>query len=74
MSATLQALGIDKLTIAERLAILDDLWENIASEPDRVPLLDSQREDLQRRLNAIEADPDRGSTWDEVKARLMGVK
>ena len=74
MSATLQALGIDKLTIAERLAILDDLWENIASEPDRVPLLDSQREDLQRRLNAIEADPDRGSTWDEVKARLMGAK
>ena len=74
MSATLQALGIDKLTITERLAILDDLWENIASEPDRVPLLDSQREDLQRRLNAIEADPDRGSTWDEVKARLMGAK
>ena len=74
MSATLQALGIDKLTITERLAILDDLWENIASEPDQIPLLESQREDLQRRLDAIEADPDRGSTWDDVKSRLMGVK
>lgn len=74
MSATLQTLGIDKLTITERLAILDDLWENIAAEPDQIPLLESQRDDLQRRLNAIDADPERGSSWEDVKSRLTGVK
>ncbi len=72
MAATLTSLGIDRLSFAERLTLLDDLWDNIAGEPEMVPVTDMQKEDLQRRLDAIAADPTRGSTWEEVKTRLVG--
>ena len=71
MSATLKSLGLDQLSIAERLSLLGELWDSIAAEPDRVPVTDAQKEDLQRRLATIDADPDAGSTWEEVKARLL---
>ena len=35
-------------------------------------LSDAQKQDLQRRLAAYEANPKAGSTWEEVKARLSG--
>lgn len=67
----LVALGLDKLTIPERLRLVDELWESIATEEDQVSLTEEQRSDLQRRLDAIDADPSRGSPWEVVKARLL---
>ena len=72
MSARFAALGLDKLSIPERMLLVDELWESIAVDEEQVPLTDPQRADLQRRLDAIDDDPSRGSTWDEVKARLLG--
>jgi putative addiction module component (TIGR02574 family) len=37
-----------------------------------LPLSEAQKQDLQRRLAAYEADPKAGSSWEEVKARLSG--
>jgi putative addiction module component (TIGR02574 family) len=70
MSRTLKSLGIDQLSVGERLALLGELWDSIAAEPDQVPITEAQKQDLQRRLAAIEANPTAGSTWEEVKARL----
>ena len=67
MSATLQSLGLDKLTPAERLALIGELWESLDAEP---PLTDAQKAGLDSRLAAFEADPKAGSSWEEVKARL----
>ena len=72
VAATLTSLGIDRLSFDERLTLLDDLWDSIAAEPQMIPVTDVQKEDLQRRLDAIAADPTRGSTWGEVKTRLIG--
>lgn len=72
MTATLKALGIDRLSVNERLALLGDLWDSIAAEPDQVPVTDAQKQDLDRRIAAIDANPTTGSTWEEVKARLLG--
>lgn len=72
MSATLKTLGIDQLTASERLALLGELWDSLAAEPDRVPVTDAQKADLRRRLDAAAADPNGGSSWEDVKARLLG--
>jgi hypothetical protein len=39
---------------------------------DQSPITDAQKEDLQRRLDALRDNPDAGSSWEEVKARLIG--
>lgn len=67
MSATLQSLGLDRLSVEERLALIGELWDSLDTEP---PLTDAQKADLDQRLAAFQADPKAGSTWDEVKARL----
>ena len=33
MSPTLRALGIDQLSVAERLDLLDEIWDSIAANP-----------------------------------------
>lgn len=35
------------------------------------PLPEAQKQDLERRLTAYEANPKAGATWEEVKARLQ---
>jgi putative addiction module component (TIGR02574 family) len=70
MSPTLKALGIDQLSVAQRLLLVEEIWDSIADEEADVPLTDAQRLDLQRRVAAYEANPKAGSTWEEVKARL----
>jgi putative addiction module component (TIGR02574 family) len=70
MSPTLKSLNIDQLSVAQRILLVEEIWESIAEEAGEVPLTEPQRQDLQRRLAAYEADPKAGSSWEEVKARL----
>lgn len=70
MSPTLKTLGIDQMSVAERILLVEEIWDSIAVEEAGVPLTESQRQDLQRRIAAYEADPKAGSSWEEVKARL----
>lgn len=72
MSPELKSLGIDRLSVAERILLVEEIWDSIAAETEQVPLTDSQRQDLERRLAAHRANPTSGSTWEEVRARLRG--
>lgn len=72
MSSALKALGIDRLSVAERILLVEEIWDSIAEEEEAVSLTEGQRQDLQRRIAAYEANPKAGSSWEEVKARLQG--
>ena len=72
MSPTLKALGIDQLSVAQRVLLVEEIWDSIAEEEEEIPLTEAQRLDLQRRVAAYEANPKAGSGWDDVKARLRG--
>jgi putative addiction module component (TIGR02574 family) len=72
MSPTMKTLGIDQLSVAQRILLVEEIWDSIAAEAEKMPLTEAQKLDLQRRLAAHEADPKTGSGWEEVKARLQG--
>jgi len=59
-----------RLTTAERIQVAQDLWDSVAEDPTALSLSDSQRTVLDERLAAYEADPQAGSTWDEVRERV----
>jgi putative addiction module component (TIGR02574 family) len=73
MSTLMSSLGIDKLSKAERLQLVEEIWDSIAEslEDDMVPLTEAQKQDLQGRLADYKANPKAGSSWEEVKARLQ---
>lgn len=62
-----EILPILKLSTAEKLQILEDLWDNIAAEPDKVPLYDWQKEELDRRKAAHLKNPESADSWDEAR-------
>lgn len=61
---------IDKLSLEDRLELVEDIWDSIRAEADALLLTPAQRDELDRRLAAHEADPSAGEDWDEVLTRL----
>jgi putative addiction module component (TIGR02574 family) len=58
------------LPAAERLSLVEAIWDSLAAEPSKVPVPDWHAAELDRRLARHEADRDAVRPWDEVKARL----
>jgi putative addiction module component (TIGR02574 family) len=63
-------IDIASMTPAERLSLLEELWDSLASEPEGVPLTSAQRAELDRRLDELDADGPVGIPWDEVLSRI----
>ncbi len=63
--------GFDDLKTGEKSRYLQDLWDQIATNPDGIPLSESHRRILDERLRAYEADPDAGRPWEEVRDELL---
>jgi putative addiction module component (TIGR02574 family) len=59
-----------QLPIAERIRLVEAIWDSIAEESDAVPLTDAQRAELDRRLAEHEADPDDVAPWEDIKASI----
>jgi len=60
-----------QLPIEERIRLAQAIWESVASSPDEVPLTAAQVRELDRCYDEYLADPDEGSSWIDVKARLL---
>jgi putative addiction module component (TIGR02574 family) len=58
-----------ELTPAERVELVGEIWDSIAPQ-DMPPLTDEQKQEIERRYEAMVRDPSRGSKWDDVEARL----
>jgi putative addiction module component (TIGR02574 family) len=72
MSQTLKSLGIDQLSVAQRILLVEEIWDSIAADAEQAPLSEAQKQDLERRLDAYSKNPKAGSSWEDVKARLQG--
>ena len=64
------AADIVKLDPAERLDLLEQLWDSLAVTPGALPLTNGQREELDRRLDDLDAEGPSGIPWDEVMQRI----
>jgi putative addiction module component (TIGR02574 family) len=63
-----------ELSASERLQLVEEIWDSIASVPESVEVTEAQRQELDRRLQAFRADPAAGDPWEVVKARITGGK
>ncbi len=59
-----------KLSIPERIDLAEAIWDTVAPDLGAVPLPESHRAELERRLVDLDENPDVGSPWEEVRARL----
>ncbi|MBX9623025.1 MAG: addiction module protein [Gemmataceae bacterium] len=71
MPPTLEALGIDRMTVGERIALVQDILDSIAADQPRPPLSEAKKAELARRLADADANPDDVVSWDEVEAAAL---
>ncbi|MDX2000721.1 MAG: addiction module protein [Thermoanaerobaculia bacterium] len=59
------------LPVAERLELVQAIWDSVAQTPDSFPLSEAERNELDQRLEDYRRNPDAVSPWAEVKARIL---
>lgn len=60
------------LSIAERLALVAEIWDSITEVPEAVTLTEAQKVELDRRLDAYRQDATAGSPWQVVCDQATG--
>lgn len=71
MPPTLQDLGIDRLSVDDRIALAQAIWESLADEPRPSTLTEAQRAELRVRLAEHAANPDDVVPWEQVQAEAL---
>ena len=58
------------LPLAERLQLVEDLWDSIAEEQHSLPDHPALIEELRARKTRFLANPSSGISWEEAQARI----
>jgi putative addiction module component (TIGR02574 family) len=64
-------IDLSHLSPADRIHLVQDLWDRIHDDALAVPLIPEQRAELQRRDSDMESGAVRGIPWQEVKKSLL---
>jgi putative addiction module component (TIGR02574 family) len=59
-----------QMSVAERIQLVEDIWDSIATSTEAVPVTDAQKDELDRRLQAHARNPDDGISWDALKEKV----
>ena len=71
MPMTFESLGLQKLSQHEKIALVDDLSEELEMIiPQSSWLTTNQREELRRRIADMDANPHDWIPWADVKAEI----
>ena len=68
--ASLDIREILKLSVSERIQLVEEIWDSIAAHPESLPVTEAQKAELDRRLADYRANPSQGRTWEEVRDSL----
>ena len=68
---TISTSSILDLSSSEKLQLVEDLWDDIASSPEAVPIYDWQKDELERRRKNLASHPDSALSWAEIRRRIQ---
>ena len=60
----------ERLSTAEKILRLQEAWDRIAENPDQVEVTQAQEDELDSRLEAMEENPNEGTSWEETKDEI----
>jgi putative addiction module component (TIGR02574 family) len=68
LSITLR--DIKKLSVAERIILAEKIWESIPEHSEELDLTNTQKRELNRRLDALQNKTAEFTTWPQVRENL----
>ena len=63
-------VSVFDLSPSEKLQLVEDLWDDLATTPEEIPVHAWQEEALARRKANLMSHPASGLTWEEMKRRV----
>lgn len=67
-------IDIRSLSPAERIQIVEEIWDSLLDFPDAIPLTTAQKKDLDRRLSNHARSPEAAVPWPTVRSRILRRK
>jgi putative addiction module component (TIGR02574 family) len=64
---------IRKMSVPERLRLVNEIWESIVEAPELLTLTDELAAELQQRLKAHRESPDESEPWESVDRKVFGA-
>ncbi|MEK7668815.1 MAG: addiction module protein [Gemmatimonadota bacterium] len=58
------------LSVAERLQLVEDLWDSIANDTEAVPVAEADLREAEHRLAEHRRDPASAIPWDQVRGEI----
>ena len=71
MGQALHALGIDSMSVEERIDLVKDIWDSVAIEAGLLPPSTAEKTELDRRLTEDDATPNDTVAWETIKAEAQ---
>jgi len=62
---------IRELSVSEKLLLVEELWSEIASKSESLEIPDWHKRELDQSLEDYKRSPQEGSSWAEVKSRIL---
>lgn len=60
-----------KLSVPQRIKLAQAVWDSVVQFPKSLRITESEREELDRRLQSYYNDPQTSIPWSKVKAKLL---
>ena len=64
---------LKELPSSQKLLLVSELWDDLAAHPEQVPVTREQMAEIDRRMEAYRKDPTQVTTWEAIKARILGT-
>jgi putative addiction module component (TIGR02574 family) len=71
MGQALHALGIDSMSVEERIDLVKDIWDSVAIEAGLLPPGTAEKAELDRRLAEDDATPNDTIAWETIKTEAQ---
>jgi putative addiction module component (TIGR02574 family) len=65
---------IKSLNSTEKLLLVSELWSDLASRPNEIPVSKEIIQELDRRIKAYESNPSNVTTWEAAKEKILTRK
>ena len=69
-----RVVDVEQLTADQQLDLIGELWDRLSKAPDKVPLTEAQRAEIDRRSDELDQDVQAGRAlgipWEEVFRQL----
>ena len=67
-------IDVSNLTVAERIILVEEIWDSIVAQEESFEVTEAQRKVLDLRLKSHQDSQESGTSWEELKSDLQSEK